>query len=237
VAGGSDRLPFVDGCSLNVVGEVACKAAGGTVAAPWGASVNWGMPMIIRDSTGAGRQMLLGNALPDYRLSLSNSFNYRKFFVYGLLDGSFGRKVFNEGRHWSLGDFMTSEEDQLGKSVETAKPVGYYWRQGPADGGAGVGGLYDALGPTGSTVESASYLKIREASVAYNVGPVRGVGDWTITLIGRNLHTFSKYQGFDPEVGFSSTGNNQSGSSQINAIDAFTFPNLRTFTFSLATRF
>ena len=225
------------GAALSAVGEVACKAAGGTVTAPWGASTNWGMPMIIRDSTGAGRQMLLGNALPDYRLSLANNFNYKKIYVYGLLDGSFGRKVFNEGRHWSLGDFMTAEEDQLGRSVADAKPTGYYWRQGPADGGAGVGGLYDALAPTGSTVEDASYLKIREVSVAYNVGAVRGIGDWTVSLIGRNLHTFTKYQGFDPEVGFSSTGNNQSGSAQINALDAFTFPNLRTLTFSVSTKF
>jgi TonB-linked SusC/RagA family outer membrane protein len=225
------------GAAINVVGEVACAAAGGTVTAPWGASVNWGTPMIIRDSTGAAKQSLLGNALPDFRLSLSNSFNYKKLFVYGLLDGNFGRKVFNEGRHWSLGDFMTGEEDQLGKTVETAKPVGYYWRNGPADNGAGIGGLYDQLAPSGSTVESASYLKIREASVGYNVGPVRGIGDWTVTVIGRNLKTFTKYHGFDPEVGFASGGNNNSGSSQLNALDAYTFPNLRTVTVSLSTRF
>jgi hypothetical protein len=129
---------------------------------------------------------------------------------------------------------MTQEIDQLGKTVENAKPTGYYWRVGPAEGGAGVGGLYDVLGPSSSTVEDASYMKIREVSVAYNVGAVRGIGDWTFTVIGRNLHTFTKYQGFDPEVGFGGGG---TGSAQLNALDAYTFPNLRTFTVSLNTRF
>jgi TonB-linked SusC/RagA family outer membrane protein len=222
------------GAMINTQGIAACQASGGTVMAPWGAHTNWGMPMVIRGDDGVASQVLLGNALPDYRLSVSQTFNYKKLFLYGLLDGSYGRRVFNEGRHWSLGDFMTQEIDQLGKTVENAKPTGYYWRVGPAEGGAGVGGLYDVLGPSSSTVEDASYMKIREVSVAYNVGAVRGIGDWTFTVIGRNLHTFTKYQGFDPEVGFGGGG---TGSAQLNALDAYTFPNLRTFTVSLNTRF
>ena len=31
------------------------------------------------------------------------------------------------------------------------------------------------------------------------VGPVRG--DWTLSVIGRNLLTFTDYKGYDPEVG------------------------------------
>ena len=57
---------------------------------------------------------------------------------------------------------------------------------------------------------------------------------WTVGLIGRNLYTFTNYQGFDPEVGI---GGGQSGSAAINAIDAFTFPNLRSFTVGVTTSF
>jgi hypothetical protein len=42
--------------------------------------------------------------------------------------------------------------------------------------------------------------------------------------------------GFGAVSGAGSTANG-SGSAAINAIDAFTFPNLRTFTFSLQTSF
>ena len=68
-------------------------------------------------------------------------------------------------------------------------------------------------------------------------------GDWTVSVVGRNLKTWTKYTGFDPEVGFGAvsgaggSGANSSGSAVINAVDAFTFPNTRTWTFSLQTSF
>lgn len=204
--------------------------------APWGVKESWGLPIIVRDANANAIQAPLGNALPTYRLGLSQTFNYKKLFVYGQLDGSFGQSVWNEGRHWSLGDFTDREEDQGGKSVQDAKPIGYYWRAGPPDN-VGIGGLYDLLGPTNVTVEKASYAKIREVQVAYNVGPVRGVGDWTVSLIGRNLHTFTNYTGFDPEVGLTNVGSNYVGSSSIAAVDAFNFPNVRSYTLALSTRF
>ena len=150
------------------------------------------------------------------------------------MDASVGQSVWNEGRHWALGDFMDREEDQDGKTLATAKPLGYYWRT--QDAGVGVGGFYDALGPNSRTVETASYAKIREINASYNVGAVRGVGDWTISLIGRNLHTFTSYTGFDPEVGLTNV-TNSSGSSALAAVDAFNFPNTRSFTLALGTRF
>jgi TonB-linked SusC/RagA family outer membrane protein len=229
------------GAAIGASGEVACAALNGAVNAPWGRTVGWGLPIVLRDSTGTAKQALAGNALPDYRASMAHSFNYRRFFVFGLFEGVFGRDVFNQGRHWSLGDFTTAEVDQIGRSVEDAKPIGYYWRT--TDHSAGVGGLYDALGVTSHTVEDASFVKLREVNLSYNIGQVRGAGDWTVSLIGRNLKTWTNYRGFDPEVGnsgtsgISVTNNNQAGSAQINALDAYTFPNMRTFTFSVSTRF
>lgn len=204
--------------------------------APWGVAENWGMPIIVRDSTGTGLNVPLGNALPDYRLGFSQSFNYKRLFIYGQMDGSFGQYVWNQGRHWSLGDFMDAEEDQSGKSIGNTKPIGYYWRAPAPDNGAGVGGFYDFLQVNNRTLEKASYMKLREVNVSYNVGPVRGVGDWTVGLIGRNLHTFTDYTGFDPEVGAVNVSST-TGSSGLNAIDSFGYPNTRTFTFTISTKF
>lgn len=206
-------------------------------SAPWGKQLNWGMPIKVRDpATGSSANMYLGSALPKFRISHSQTFNYKKVFLYALVDGSFGQMVWNQARAWSFGDFQDREEDQHSKSIEDAKPIGYYWRQGPADSGIGVGGLYDALGVNSVNLEKASYAKIREVNVSYNWGPVRGVGDWTIGLVGRNLKTFTNYTGYDPEVGITNSGST-SGSGAVNGIDAYQFPNLRTFSLSLSTRF
>jgi hypothetical protein len=130
---------------------------------------------------------------------------------------------------------MTGTTDQAGRTVENAKPLGYYWRAGPGLGGSvGMGGLYDILGPTSHSTEDASFIKLREVTLNYNVGPIGGQGNWTIGLVGRNLLTFSDYRGFDPETGI---GGGQLNSAALNAVDSFGFPNTRQFTLQLSTAF
>jgi len=208
-----------------------------------GVEVSWGMPIVIRDSIGLARLLPMGNALPKYRWGISQTFRFKNFTAYALLDAAIGRSVYNQGRGWAFLDFLSKDDDQSGKSVEEAKPLGYYYRAGQPDG-TGIGGLYDILGPNSRMVEDASYKKLREASVAYHFGAIPGVrGDWTVSVVGRNLKTWTRYTGFDPEVGFGGvsgsggSGSNSSGSAVINAVDAFTFPNTRTWTFSLNTSF
>jgi TonB-linked SusC/RagA family outer membrane protein len=207
--------------------------------APWGVSVlYWGMPILLRDSTGAARNVALGNALPDFRFAITQDVRFKRFNVYALLDASIGQKVWNQGFHWAHLDFLSHDVDQVGKSVETAKPIGYYWRTSPVDGFTGLGGFYDQLAPNSYTVEDASYAKLRELLISYHLGPIGRTGDWEISIVGRNLWTITGYRGFDPEVGLSGgTQLNGAGSAAINAVDAFTFPNLRTLTIGLSSTF
>jgi hypothetical protein len=162
----------------------------------------------------------------------------KTFNFYALVDASIGQKVWNQGFHWAHLDFLSSDVDQVGKSLQTAKPIGYYWRTSAVDGFTGLGGFYDQLLPNNYTVEDASYAKLREVLVSYHLGPVARTGDWQISLVGRNLWTITGYRGFDPEVGLSGGSQlNGSGSAAINAVDAFTFPNLRTVTIGLSSSF
>ena len=220
-----------DGITKNLwntrLAPAAAPWSGGTGAEP----LSWGMPIILRDTLGAVKQSVVGQALPKYRWSLSQQASYKRFTAYALLDATVGKSVWNIGRQWSLGDFMHSDADQAGKTVASARPLGYYFR---ALATGGVGGLYDVLGPNNNTVEDASFVKLREVQVAYRIGRLAGVGDWSVSIIGRNLLTFSDYKGFDPEVGL---GGGNLGSGVLNAIDAFTFPNLRNFSFQLSTSF
>ena len=208
---------------------------------PWGARANWGMPIVLRDSTGNIATVPLGNGIPDYHLGISQNFSYKKFTAYALLDGAFGQDVWNIGYHWSLGDFMTAEQNQLGQSVETAKPIGYWWRRGqaPIGGSSGVGGFYDALNPNRYSVESGSYMKLREVSINYHLGDLGGVGDFTVGVIGRNLHTWTDFRGFDPEVGVGDAQGRTGplNSAALSAVAGYRFPNLRTFTARISTSF
>jgi TonB-linked SusC/RagA family outer membrane protein len=206
-------------------------------SAPFGVQASWGMPMLQRDESGSPLLVPLGNALPDFRVSMSHNVQFRRFGLYGLVEGAFGQEVWNQGRHWANIDFLAREVDQGESSVQDAKPIGYYYRAGPGpSGGAGVGGFYDILGPNSRFVEDASFVKLREVSASYRLGQVLGRRtDWSVSVIGRNLKTWTDYTGFDPEVGVSGSG--QSGSGLINAIDAFTFPQIRSVSFVLSTTF
>lgn len=206
---------------------------------PWGNQTNWGMPITLRDSLGNKQNVPVGNALPKYHWGLSQNIDWKRLSIYGLLDAVRGQKIWNLQYAWSLGDLTSGEVDQTGKSVETAKPVGYYWRQGPSlsptDGSAlGVGGFYDVLGPNTFNTEDASFVKLRELSVNYHVGSVFGNGDWRIGVVGRNLKTWSNFRGFDPEAG---STDGPFGSAALTGITSYSYPKLRTYTVQLSTSF
>jgi TonB-linked SusC/RagA family outer membrane protein len=219
--------------------------------APWGVALNWGMLITMKDSTClpvdaahpsyAGPRfdcpamnVPIGQALPKWNFSVTQNFQWRRLSVYALFQGSVGRRVWNEGRQWSYLDFLVNDIDQANRTVESAKPIGYYFRGAPPTHANGIGGFYDALAPNSYFVEDASYGKLRELSVSYNVGPIGGWGNWTASVIGRNLLTVTGYHGFDPEVG---DAGSTTGSAVINALDAFQFPNTRSLTFALSTSF
>jgi len=204
---------------------------------PWGNRTNWGMPITLRDSTNNIATVPLGNGLPRFHWGFSQNFDYKRVNVFALLDAYRGQKLWNIAYHWSLGDFQSDIIDQTGKSVEEAKPIGYYWRRGPSNnpgGNAGIGGLYDALNPSSFTVEDASYVKLRELTLNFRVGAIGGTGDWKVGLVGRNLKTWTKYRGFDPESG-NTTG--PLNSSALTPVAGYRFPNLRTYTVQLSSSF
>lgn len=224
-----------NGAATGTTGVPNCKLAGGTVNAPWGIpEYSWGMPIVLRDSTGNAVLQRLGNTLPKHRINMSHNISYKKFNLYGLIDMSLGTSIFNEERHWSLGDFQTREQDQAGKSVGDAKPLGYYWRTTAPDNSAGIGGLYDILGSNNITTEDGAYTKLRELSIGYQLGRVFGIGDVNLSLVGRNLLTITNFSGWDPEVGVAGTNLN---SSAITAVAAYQYPQMRTFTFTIGSRF
>jgi TonB-linked SusC/RagA family outer membrane protein len=209
-------------------------------AAPFGVASAWGHPLIQRDTTQAtnnpGRIQALGNVLPKFRWSTAHTMTFKRISLNGLVDATVGRTVHNQGLGWSLLDFLYGQADQDGQSTATARPQSYYYRAGPPDNANGIGGLYDVLGPNDFSVEKATFARLRELVLSYKVGKVAGVGNWNVSLIGRNVFTWTNYRGFDPEVGISGSSG-QAGSGVLNAVDNFTFPNIRTFTFSLGSSF
>ena len=222
-----------------IQGVKNCLAAGGTVNTPWGQrQVHWGMLTAVRDSNGSEINQVLGNGLPLWKVGWSHNVQFKRLNVYGLIDKTFGNKTYNESRHWSWGDFMTSDAQQNGKSVETAKPIGYYWRSAAPEAATGIGGTYDQLGPNNISYEDGGYVKLRELSLSYNVGSIKHVlGNWSVTAVGRNLYTWTKFTGWDPDAGAAAGSGQLASGALLSAQTASTFPQMRNFTLTLSSKF
>src|SRR5439155_25868668 len=107
---------------------------------PWGtlAPLVFGMPIVARplkgeQGEGVGYNEIIGNTFPKWRFSYGNTVQYKQFTFYGLIDGTMGHDIFNQGEQWGLFDFSSKKFDNAGRSVETAKPTGYGWRTGPVE--------------------------------------------------------------------------------------------------------
>ncbi len=93
----------------------------------------------------------------------------------------------------------------------------------------GLGGIN---GPSSQFQEDASFTRLREVSLSYTLGQPwvkrrLGVGSLDLRVAGRNLHTWTKYSGYDPEVnlGGAVVGN--------RGIDWFVEPISRAWVFSV----
>lgn len=88
---------------------------------------------------------------------------------------------------------------------------------------AGAVGTAPAQGITSAYYQDASFVKLREVSVTYTLPPSWLKSRASISLAGRNLLTWTKYKGLDPEA-------NQNNAGQSNqAVDQAVTPPLRIF--------
>jgi hypothetical protein len=161
----------------------------------------------------------IGDANPDFNASFSSTFNFKRFSISGLVDWTQGGNIYNGTRQWPFFDNRDRVYDQSGKPEAEKKSQSYY------------NYFYNGLNAQAYFVEPGTYVKIKELSVNYTLvrDQLRKVGlgrleNVRLGLVGRNLFTFTKYSGYDPEV------SGIAGDPYQFRIDWFSYPHFRTFT-------
>jgi TonB-linked SusC/RagA family outer membrane protein len=170
------------------------------------------------DATG-NDQHVIGNVNPKFSWGLANNVRLGPFSLYALLDGQHGGQIYNFTKQWMMQDWRTGDMNMAGVPDAEKVPATVF-----------TGSLYNGLVASDYFVESGSYVKIRELSVAYELGSralqISGINHFAtgvkLALIGRNLYTWSKYTGFDPDV--------TAGGDFNFRVDGFRYPNFRTLT-------
>jgi len=185
---------------------------------------------------------VMGDPNPKWTGSVRPSIRYKKLTIGGLLDIRHGGVAYN-GTRGALNHFGTSAESQryrdggnyvfgsdyfkgqrvAGPGAGTAVPIDQAWF-------TGAGGVFN--GPQSQFLEDASFVKLREISIAYTldqpwVSQAIGFSSIELRVAGRNLHTWTKYSGIDPETSL------LGAASPVRGIDYFNNPQSRSYTFSL----
>lgn len=167
----------------------------------------------------------IGNQNPDFRVGLTSNMSWKNFDLYMLWDWKQGGDIYNRNRQWLTISERTDIVDQAGKPEDQKKTIKYY------------GSLYDVNQNNGYWVEDGSFVKLRELSLSYNVSKdiLDQIGFFNqikLSVIGRNLLTFTKYKGWDPEVA------NYSGTTQqYFSVDYGVYPTQTTYSFAVQLKF
>lgn len=193
-------------------------------------------------------QTNIGNPWPKFSFGFTNTFSFKGFNLNILLTGSYGNQIYNYLR------FVNTNPNQiyLGKNLLTeafdyAKLEGTGENTVVTNSGTSIprivikGANGNDRRFTDQFVEDGSYLRVKNVTLDYTLPAsligfqhiVRNVG---LSAGVQNLFTFTKYKGYDPEVG-AYVGQNVDASNQAIGVDYGRYPSTKVYTFKISVDF
>ncbi|SHL01764.1 SusC/RagA family TonB-linked outer membrane protein [Flavobacterium chilense] len=189
----------------------------------------------------------IGNPNPDFTFGFNNSFSFKGFDVSILFTGSYGNDVLNYQRRWLENP---RENTNLLKSALGYAQLELIDPNGPNDyrNVQIVGGdpYMPRIGASSASsasnyrlsnrfVEDGSYVRLKNISIGYNLPKnlysKYGISNIKVYSNMQNVLTFTKYKGYDPEVG--AINQNQ----LLNGIDNGRYPSPVTTTLGINVNF
>ena len=173
----------------------------------------------------ANDRTIIGDPNPKFTVGWQNTISWHGFQVVGLFDGSYGGQIMNlnlyrlEGASPN-GNILAS---RYYDAWSTTNPNGKY-----AKIGSGIGFLGSDF--TSDLVESGSYFRLRTLTISRDV-PTQWLHGLASTarlyVTGQNLHTWTSYSGFNPDV-------SSLGVSNLNrGVDIGAYPLARSWIFGV----
>ena len=221
------------------------------VALPEGKEVNegtgvWYGDYIYKDLNDDGvideqDRSFIGNPEPKFTFGISNNWRWKGFDINLFITGSVGNKVFNylaqqqsnPTNRWvtlkSVCDFakydlIDPDGERTLDNMRMTNPGASTYRidQATANENARMSNIF---------IEDGTYVRIKNLAIGYTLPKTLlrkvGIENVRVYFNVQNLYTFTKYNGYDPEVG------SYNQNVLLRGVDYARYPSQRIFTFGL----
>jgi len=193
----------------------------------------------FKDLNGDGKidnsdRAYLGSFIPKFTYALNLGANYKNFGLTVFFQGVQGNKIYNalrattEGmvRFFNAGTRVLDAWTPAHTNTDVPRAISSDPNQNAR--------------PSGRFLEDGSYLRLKNVMLSYNI-PAKSlqsltkgvVNGFRIYISAQNILTFTKYTGFDPEVG----NRAPSGSSLTNGIDYAVYPQPKAYQIGVQASF
>lgn len=156
----------------------------------------------------------LGSSIPKYTFGLTVNLNYKNFDFMAFAQGAAGSKIFQGLRRLDIlnANYQTEVLNRwTGEGTSNDYP-----RLGNNDGNGNFSKMSDFY------LESGDYVRLKIVQVGYtlplNLSSKIGADKIRFYVTGENLFTFTKYTGYDPEIG-----------GQVFGVDKGIYPQAKSF--------
>ena len=163
--------------------------------------------------------VFLGNTTPTSEGAFTSTLSFfQNFSLYTMVDFKGGYKKLDGNRRVRCHLFIECRENYYPKEFSPA-----------------IVGAVSSSAYVSDLINDASYTKLREISLSYNLpasfATRLGAARASVSIAGRNLHTWTNYKGLEPEASF------QGGSRGFGQWEQDVTPQLRSFVGTLRLNF
>ncbi|HEY4218117.1 MAG TPA: SusC/RagA family TonB-linked outer membrane protein [Gemmatimonadaceae bacterium] len=165
----------------------------------------------------------VGNPQPKYFGGFTNVLSYRSFDLRGFLQFSEGNKVFDMVRIFTDDGGATTNSKNIHELTAWQKP-----------GDITDEPRWSATGSSGANVissrfvEDGSFVRLGEVTLGYalpaSIGSRAHLSNARLYVSGRNLATWTRYSGYNPDVNSAGPGSNV-----VMGVDYYAYPLARTY--------
>ena len=165
---------------------------------------------VIRDMDGNGTidpndRIILGNSLPAFRFSVNNRFSYKNWSLSVFINSVQGNKNHYLGRDALVGGGFNNLNNTLWDNTSLPPNLDFWLPENP-DARYQRLGVGISQGLNAARYMERSFVRLQDVNLSYalneeTLGKLLNIQSFRLFLNGKNLYTWTKWPGWDPETG------------------------------------